>query len=204
MNKYIKNNKLLIGLLLIILVFIVLNVYLIISNYKLRKRIELFYNSFSDIYIGAHDKVNEKVIINDSVWKKLLKDKTGLDVEVPKDWNVFYSYVKINDDSKTNDNNTEFKIIFDMSGSYTFEDFTNNIFNQAKKMSYDYFENDVDTWKNGHGYYPVEKFSDAIIGNIFYDRADEENSNSGLKHKVRMYKENNRLVLDVNYYGYRY
>ena len=195
MFKKIKNikNKIIIVLVIVCLLFVSSYAYLVYSNILINKRLDTLY-----YYISAlHQNENSILMIDEDSWNSRLLKRTGLNVKVPEEWNVDTSYVKID---KADSHNTEFRIVFNIHGKYTFEDFTNDIFNQAKKMADEYGGDSVYTWEDGNGYKLVNSFSDSIYGNIFYDRHDDNDENSGMRHKVKMLNENNQLILEVDYY----
>lgn len=195
MFKKIKNikNKVIIILAVVSLLFVSSTIYLVYSNFIINKRLDTLY-----YYISAlHKNENSIIMIDDDSWSSKLLKRTGLNVKVPDEWNVDTSYVKID---KVDSHYYQFRIVFNIHGKYTFEDFTSDIYNQAKKMAYEYGEDSVYTWKDGTGYIVIDSFSDAIYGNIFYDKHDDNDENSGMRHKVKMLNENNQLILEVDYY----
>ena len=141
--------------------------------------------------VSVHYDLDRVELKNDDSWMTLLKEKTGLDIKTPDGWSVSSSLVQ-----GMKNKNYAFKIVFNMSGEYTFNDFTNNIFNQAKTIAWDCFESDVESWKDK--YYVINSFSETTYGNIYYDKKDEDSVSSSTRHKIKLLQENNQVILEVD------
>ena len=192
MFKKIKNTKTKIIIIasVVALFFVSSTVYVVISNIQLNKKItDLTYHVL---------KINYKLSLfelkNDDSWQPILKDKTGLDVKIPDGWSVDSSLIKgMNDITESN---YKFKIVFNIGGEYTFEDFTNEMFEQAKKIAQDCYDSDVESWKDR--YYVVNNFSETTYGNIYYDQKDANESGMSTRHKIKILQENNQVILEVD------
>lgn len=192
MIRRVKKNIVVILLFILCFISLSMNIYLFNSYKKMEK---ILFNNIAALS-NINRKLNTIELNNNDSWMELMKDKTGLDIKIPDDWSVESSYVKYEKDIQ--DNCYEFRIVFNMDGNYTFDKFADDLFDQAKIISYDYHESNVESWKDGKGYYPVNSFEETTYGNIYYDRSDYKGSSSALRHKVKIKRVDNQLILEVN------
>ena len=202
MIKKIKSIKMKVVLLITILAVIIFGsiIFLTISNIILNKKIDELDRKIGATYLKINSESNYYEIYDeDNNWQDLIKERTGLEIKLPKDWHLVSKYMKI---YKNEDIADEFRIVLFMDGEYTFEDFTNEIFNQAIVIANDFSESKVMSWRDTpkKGYYEVKSFSETTYGNIYYDRVTENDKTSSLRHKVKMIKNNNKLIMEINKY----
>lgn len=189
MFKKIKETKtkIIIIATIVALFFVSSTIYLVISNIQLNKKLDsILYHTAS-----VHYDLERIELKNDDSWPLVLKEQTGLDVKIPDGWTIESSLVQ-----GMKNKNYAFKIVFNMSGEYTFNDFANDLFDQAKKIAWECYESDVESWKDK--YYVVNSFSDTTYGNIYYDKKDTNESGSSIRHKIKILQENNQVILEVD------
>jgi hypothetical protein len=189
--KKIKTKTIIIAS-IIGLFFVGSTIFLVISNIKLYNTINtlLFYVNKIDTTLSIVE------LKNDESFPVLLKNKTGLEIDTPEGWTIESSLVKYYRDVNREDRNFLFRIVFNMNETYTYDDFTSYVFDQASKIAEDCYGSDVESWKDG--YYAVNSFSETTSGNIYYDLRDKDTFSSSTRHKIKIIKDGNQAIVEVD------
>ena len=132
-------------------------------------------------------------LTNPKDWEKDLEKEIGMTIDVPDTW----KFDKVVIRKSIEDNDYDYFIITMIkSDNYSFDNFVNDLYNKI----HDKF-GEVDSFKEGRGYYEINSFSEATYNNMYYDyiTTNEEGIETGTKPKIKILdQEDNIVKIEIN------
>lgn len=133
-------------------------------------------------------------LTNPKDWEKDLEKQIGMTIDVPDTWRL--DKVIVRKYVENEDSTDQFIITMIKSDNYSFNEFTTDLY----KKIHDKF-GEVDSFKEGKGYYEINSFSEATYNNMYYDyiTMNEEGIETGTKPKIKIFEqEENIIKIEIN------
>jgi hypothetical protein len=164
--------------------------------------VALFKRINSVIELNYLDSDLYKYLVNPTDWIDTLKKEIALDLHELGNYKVEKVLVK-QKTTMTEDDLSEWTIILNMDDKTSFTDFTKLIYQKIKDVLI-LTNNDtsqVESFKEGRGYYDINSFEEATYNNMYYDymKTMGDGSTGGPKVKIKVLEEeNNKVRIEIN------
>ncbi len=165
--------------------------------------IALFKRLNSVIELNYLDSDLYKYLINPSNWKEILKKECALSLDDLDNYPIEKILLKQRTD-KTDDDLSEWTIIFNIGDDVSFNDFTKLMYQKISDILVltDNDTSKVESFKEGRGYYDINSFEEATYNNMYYDymKTMSDGSTGGPKVKIKIIylEETNQIKMEIN------